>query len=159
MRRSLTLLLLALTVAGCRSSGAPSARPRSEATAPTAAAPTNMPVDTMLLTCDGKGVVRPAMIVTACADGSSRISQLTWTSFTATSAEATGTESSNNCDPNCAQGHFLKYPATFRFSNPVHLAQGWYFGTVTTTYSGKTPTGDRVSVNNDLAQLESSQSG
>jgi hypothetical protein len=157
MRLSL-IALVAVTAAGCSSSAPRTAAPRDTPThaVPRPTAPAAQPVDTMLLTCDGKGVVRPATLVTACGDGSSSLKGLSWASFTAATAVATGTESTNNCDPNCAQGRFLSYRATFTFSNPVHLEQGWYFRTVTTTYTGPTPNGTRVSVNNDLVPTESS---
>jgi hypothetical protein len=54
--------------------------------------------------------------VLACADYGIRATQLTWASWSQTSASGVGVISEDNCTPNCAEGKFLPYPATFELS-------------------------------------------
>lgn len=56
--------------------------------------------------------VEPTEIVLACADYNALLEALHWTSWTATSATAVGTFVSNDCTPNCADGHFHHVPGT-----------------------------------------------
>jgi hypothetical protein len=54
----------------------------------------------------------PAVIVVACADYGWIVQDLVWTSWTSTSATATGTLVYNDCTPSCAAGHHHAVPGT-----------------------------------------------
>jgi hypothetical protein len=47
----------------------------------------------------------PAQIILTCADHGDVLQDLQWTSWTATSAAAVGTDVYNDCTPSCANGH------------------------------------------------------
>jgi hypothetical protein len=49
---------------------------------------------------------QPTQIVLACADYGLLVQDLRWTSWTATTATAVGTFTYNDCNPDCAAGHF-----------------------------------------------------
>jgi hypothetical protein len=55
--------------------------------------------------CVNKPQVRPGTFDVFC-DGSGYFTHLTWSNWNASMATATGVEYINNCEPNCAQGHF-----------------------------------------------------
>jgi hypothetical protein len=77
------------------------------ALAPAATAATSQ---TVVIDCQGKGVVKPKEIVMACADGSIEVMSIRWTSWTANSARGTGTLVWNTCLPtDCAAGIVQKY--------------------------------------------------
>jgi hypothetical protein len=90
--------------------------------------------------CPGEQPARtgPSEVVLSCADGNAYVSGITWSSWTATSAQGTGTLNLNNCIPDCAGGTFGKSATAVTLSSPVKtLTQGLVFGTVTwTTSSG-----------------------
>lgn len=59
-----------------------------------------------LADCVGKPQVKPKTIMLACADGGNVVHKLKWTSWGTRTARATGVQSVNTCDPNCAAGHY-----------------------------------------------------
>jgi hypothetical protein len=86
--------------------------------------------------------VRPGSFTLTCADGNDYLSHLTWSSWTAASATGTGTEMVNNCQPYCAAGKFVSYPAdvTFWRSEPASGHPGQhYFSRVTLRFPGARP--------------------
>ena len=58
-----------------------------------------------------KPQVKPAQIIVACGDGGFYLSKIHWTSWSAKGAMGTGLGNANDCNPNCAAGHFHTYPA------------------------------------------------
>ncbi|NUR84434.1 MAG: hypothetical protein HOY71_10150 [Nonomuraea sp.] len=62
-----------------------------------------------LADCAGKPQVRPKQIILACADAGDVLHKLKWTSWSGRTARATGVESVNTCEPNCAAGHFVTH--------------------------------------------------
>jgi hypothetical protein len=68
--------------------------------------------------------VRPKSIIIACADANFYYSKLTWQSWTATGARATGRATENSCTPNCAAGKFHSYPGSVRLSHVVRCKSG-----------------------------------
>jgi len=60
--------------------------------------------------CQGKLLVKPASITLACGDGNFYVEHLKWTGWGESFAAATGTGKANDCQPNCAAGHFHTYP-------------------------------------------------
>jgi len=60
--------------------------------------------------CQGKLLVKPASITLACGDGNFYAEKLKWTGWGEAFAAATGAGKVNDCQPNCAAGHFHSYP-------------------------------------------------
>jgi hypothetical protein len=88
--------VLGLSLMGASSHAAPPPRPQ--------------PRKTVVVNCLGKQQVRPGTIVLACADYNSLIQKITWRSWTRELASGTGTLVQNDCLPDCAAGHFHRYP-------------------------------------------------
>jgi hypothetical protein len=51
---------------------------------------------------------RPEAITLTCADGGMYVNQIDWSRWDESGARGTGSYSVNNCDPNCAEGIFLR---------------------------------------------------
>lgn len=60
--------------------------------------------------CVGHPVVKPASVTLACADANFRVEHLQWTGWGESFAAGRGTGVVNDCEPNCAAGHFHNYP-------------------------------------------------
>ena len=88
-----------------------------------------------VLTCAGKAVIRPTSYVLACADANAYFNSLRWTIWNKTTATATATFVQNNCEPNCAAGKFIRYPATLKLSKPKSTKLGLLFSAINYTYS------------------------
>ena len=65
---------------------------------------------TALPDCQGAPHARPANVIFACGDGGVYASNLRWTNWGEQFATGVGTLSKNDCEPNCAQGHFHTSP-------------------------------------------------
>jgi hypothetical protein len=91
--------------------------------------------------CYSVGQVKPTQIVLACGDGNGVAQNLTWTRWDSQGALGSGDLNQNDCTPDCAEGHFVQYPATFRLSEQVTAAGRTYFTRVGITFSGATPAG------------------
>jgi hypothetical protein len=105
MKRTRILGMLAAPVIGLSLMGASSQHaPASHSEMPPAQN------QTIIVNCLGKPQVRPGTIVLACADYNSLIDKITWTSWTSELASGTGTLVQNDCVPDCAKGHFHRYP-------------------------------------------------
>jgi hypothetical protein len=91
------------------SAGAAPARPA--AGPPVARTVVRTAVRTVVLDCPGlPALVRPKTFILSCADGYVQLEKLSWTSWTAGLASATGTLLKNTCTPSCVAGHFRTYP-------------------------------------------------
>ena len=98
-------------------------------------------IPSVLSSCNVPGTspsVRPARIMLACGDGNAYVEDLTWSSWTATSAAATGNYVHNLCVPTCAAGKFVSQPATVHLGHPVVTAAGPEFSELGYTVSGST---------------------
>jgi hypothetical protein len=132
---------LAFLSAGCGSSSTLAAGPASPAptgpataarstasppvttTAPPAAAPVDAHVK-VYGDCTTP-TVEPSEIVLACADYGTLLEGLRWTSWTATTAKATGTLEYNDCTPSCVAGHHHYLPGTrVTLTRPVSRGGG-----------------------------------
>lgn len=79
--------------------------------APLAAAPT---VNAQYLpNCLGVPVRQPKEIIFACGDGGIRASDIRWRGWGGYYAYGSGRMVINDCDPNCASGHYRPYEASF----------------------------------------------
>ncbi len=85
--------------------------------------------------------VEPTSIVLACGDGNALLTDLRWSSWTATTAAATGDLTHNTCTPDCARGTFVSTPATVSLGYPVRTLAGVEFSTATYTYAVSTAPG------------------
>jgi hypothetical protein len=61
---------------------------------------------------------RPTRIVLACGDGNLQLLSLRWTHWNDRAATARGVVWANDCNPFCAVGHFHRYAARVRASQP-----------------------------------------
>jgi hypothetical protein len=59
-----------------------------------------------------------------CADGSKELTDLTWTAFGPDGADGTGTYSYQVCEPNCAAGHRVFFPAVVHADEPLPQIPG-----------------------------------
>ena len=83
-----------------------------------------------VLTCAGTAVLKPARYVLACADANTSFVDITWSSWGQTAATARGTFVQNNCAPTCAEGTFVRYPATLSLSVPTTTKYGRLFSVI-----------------------------
>ena len=107
------------------------------AAAPSRATATSRPP--VIVTCQGGSQIRPSTYVIACADGNNGLEHLHWQTWGST-ADATGTEFLNDCNPNCAEGTFYYFPATAVLwrpePQPGHPGR-LYFSRMTTIFTGQ----------------------
>jgi hypothetical protein len=82
-----------------------------------AASPTYVVVNDCTLT----PAVKPSAYVVACADDGSGLQGVHWTSWTSHLASAYATFYENTCDPNCADGKIVDYPALVTLWGPAAL--------------------------------------
>jgi hypothetical protein len=59
----------------------------------------------------GTGTVAPKMWSSGCVGSSATFDDLTWSNWGTEGATATGTSVVTNCEPNCAEGDHVEYPA------------------------------------------------
>ncbi|RZS86863.1 hypothetical protein EV189_2279 [Motilibacter rhizosphaerae] len=84
--------------------------------------------------CDVKAALRPHTLWLSC-DSTWELKGLRWTRWTATGATGTGTESVNDCKPDCADGSWRSYPVRLALSGPIDTeASGRIFGRIVLTY-------------------------
>ena len=65
----------------------------------------------VVLDCNLTPVVAPSTLIITCADAGIGVKDLRWTSWTPKLASGYGTFWENDCNPNCARGHFHYYPS------------------------------------------------
>lgn len=112
-----------------------------------AAAPAALAADPTLVRADCRsGSERPAQIVLACGDGGAVLDDLVWTGWGAGTATAAGSLSTNTCDPTCAGGTFVTFPATVRADLRVRCTGSAYgYTRLRVAYPGDRPPGARPS--------------
>jgi hypothetical protein len=106
--------------------------------------PPPTPVPSVLDKCTEPGSapsVKPTAIVLACGDGNASLTHLSWTSWTATGATATGLFTYNKCIPNCALGTFASVPARVQLGYPIETSAGKEFATISYSYANPSPPG------------------
>jgi hypothetical protein len=81
--------------------------------------------------CISKVQVRPRVIVFACGDGNFFVTNLKWSRWDTKEARATGIGHQNDCEPDCARGHFHRYAVAVRLSAPTVCAGLNEFATIT----------------------------
>ena len=63
--------------------------------------------------------------ITNSVDGAGYIKDLSWSGWGTATATGTGTLESDNCNPNCEQGHDTAYAATVTLTHLVPYGNGW----------------------------------
>ena len=96
----------------------------------------------VVVDCQSQPQLRPGKLTLSCADGNDYLTGLSWASWTAGLASATGVQEVNDCNPYCAVGHFHGYPVDVVFwggaSLPGHPGSQRYTS-VTVLYPGARP--------------------
>jgi hypothetical protein len=106
---------LGLTVPAGAAVTATAASSARAATAATAKAGSNATGRQVAITCENKAVVRPGTFSLACGDYNDALVRVSWTSWTPRLASGYGTETLNDCVPDCADGKFRNYPVDVVF--------------------------------------------
>ena len=106
--------------------------------------PPPTPVPSVLAQCNYPGAapsVEPSAIVLACGDGNASLTHLIWSSWTKTTAAATGDFTHNSCIPDCAQGTFVSTPASVRLGYPIETSAGQEFASLSYDYADSSAPG------------------
>lgn len=99
-------------------------------------------VQTVVVNCQGRAQVRPSTFTLACADANDYLAHLSWASWGPGMASATGIQEENDCVPDCAAGHFHRYPVDVVFwgTRTMHGQPGSQrYTEVTLLYPGARP--------------------
>lgn len=125
LTRGLWLSLVAVSLAAHAGATAnPSARPSSRA----------------LPDCLGQPIVKPKTVVFACGDGNFGFDHLTWVVWGRSRALALGSGYVNDCEPDCAAGHFTRYRAVLIATGSQRCRNGQRaYLTVTYAFVGRSP--------------------
>jgi Trypsin-like peptidase domain len=97
--------------------------------------PSADPVGPTTLKMGPEIVVEPTEVAFS-ADGGNIVTNVAWTSWTATSAVGSGTSMIQHCVPDCADGSEAQVPATLELSNP----RGGHFTKMVETRNGTSTT-------------------
>ncbi len=102
------------------------------------ALPAPAPVPSVLYECNSPTAgpaEMPATIVLACGDANASLMDLSWSSWTSSSATASGQYTRNTCVPNCALGTFVTSPAMVRLAYPIQTGVGPQFASISYRYA------------------------
>jgi hypothetical protein len=142
---ALLCLALALIAAGCgdKDSGTPAQQPTPyptgrDQTLPEPPAPKLKPLSddvaseldqgqVGVVDLDGRATIRPKRLDFA-ADAA--IEDITWSSWDSREAEGSGQVRLVDCDPTCAQGKAVTFPATVRLVQPKACQEGQFYDRV-----------------------------
>jgi hypothetical protein len=109
---------------------------------------------TRVLPCVGAPQVRPGKYVLACGDGNFYVTSLRWVRWSASVGIARGEATLNDCQPDCAAGHFHSTSAVLVFSDPVRRSAGELFSVVTVLDATRLPGSSRLVVVQPLPLTE-----
>lgn len=76
--------------------------------------------------CQFKLEVKPSSVLFACGDGGVYATSVHWNNWGASFATASATMHANDCEPNCAQGHFHVYAAYLAATGRQRCRNGEY---------------------------------
>jgi hypothetical protein len=77
----------------------------------------------------------PTQMITACgASSQTPVTNLSWSTWTTTSAAGTGVYVVNSCNPSCSAGNYNRYPASIVLSFPGSTTWGTLFTQAQITY-------------------------
>jgi hypothetical protein len=83
-----------------------------------------------------KAASRPRLLTLTCGDGNTYLRGLSWSSFGGTAASGKGTFVTNTCEPNCAQGKNVRYPAAVKATGSKKCKDATVYAKLTLTYTG-----------------------
>jgi hypothetical protein len=136
---------LGLAIAGCQGNQASSAASTAVTASPVAAGATASPTSTgasrpgVIANCTNPLSSEPSSIMLTCADAGVGVQDLTWTSWTASSAAGQGLLWENTCVPDCAEANLAHYPVGVTLSAVKASAKGPWFSRLTITWEGSRP--------------------
>jgi hypothetical protein len=87
-----------------------------------------------------RGKYKPTTVIVTCADANFRVRGIQWSSWTRREARGRGTALVNDCDPNCAEGTFHRYPIHLRAYRP-RMTGGCVPGSLFTRLGWRFPRG------------------
>ncbi len=67
----------------------------------------------------------PVQYTLTCADANTWLDKLQWTGWGTPTAHATGELWQNDCEPSCARGQFVQYPASATATDMVNGHYTW----------------------------------
>jgi hypothetical protein len=90
--------------------------------------------------CLGHPQIKPKEVVFACADGNFYADHLTWIGWGGPRAVGLGTAHLNDCEPDCAAGHFHRYSTILILGGTQRCPNGESaYRTVTWAFVGRSP--------------------
>ncbi|MCW2668953.1 MAG: hypothetical protein JWO27_850 [Frankiales bacterium] len=89
-------------------------------------------------------MAKPTSLLVACGDGSLRLSQMRYDSWSRVAAYGHGVVIANDFKPDRARGHDRSYRVDFRLSHVREFADGPHFTTLRVTYLSGSPHGSPV---------------
>jgi hypothetical protein len=69
---------------------------------------------------------KPEALTLTCGDGNMYLDQIQWESWSVDGAEGTGRYNVNDCDPNCADGNFLRTDVKFTLTSLTEFEGAYY---------------------------------
>lgn len=75
----------------------------------------------------GPLVAAPRSLTLACGDANLGLARLSWRRWGQATATARGVVRANDCDPDCAAGHFHSYPATVSVTRLTACGRARYY--------------------------------
>jgi hypothetical protein len=112
---------------------------------------TRRPDSPLVRDCAGlSDTVMPARLVLACGDGSIQAAIARWRTWYLNAASGRGRVLVNSCQPDCAGGRPVAYPAVFTLTSPTTVGSRLYFTELRIHFVGPAP-GPRHSVTCPLA--------
>jgi hypothetical protein len=89
----------------------------------------------------GPLVSSPSSLILACADANYSLASLKWHGWGRATATAAGKARANDCNPNCAAGHFHSYVVTATANGLRRCGSARYYARLTIVYAGARPAG------------------
>jgi hypothetical protein len=100
----------------------------------------------LIYNCE-RGKYKPARVLVSCGDANFRVRGITWSSWTAQEARGRGTALVSDCEPNCVEGTFKRYPVRLRAFRPREsggCVPGSLFTRFAWRFPGRKPAGPRT---------------
>ena len=89
----------------------------------------------------GPLVARPKSVILACGDGNYALAGLSWHGWGHGTATASGKATANDCNPNCAAGHFHSYAVAVTATKLKRCGSAKVYSRLTLMYPAARPAG------------------
>lgn len=143
LRKVARCAALGLAVVGCQHRAASPTTTAASTTAATSAAATAQAGVGVVANCAGPAPYllssEPPSVILACGDAGVGVQDLTWTNWTASTAQGYGLLWENLCVPNCATGELGHYPVDVTLSAVRSSPRGPWFSRLSVTWEGNRP--------------------